>query len=296
MEPDNEIEFRVDEQYENEKGLFTVIAIHRDEMVIRWENGEEIQTDIELQRNIQTRRRWEKARRAEKTKASQKGSAKSNQDAQAFDGFQASDFKSTAAGTKWRGRNQLGRPVARKLAAEGLGFNSWAISNKSEVHWLDRERRQLMGADASARFFVRLDKKELMYGLCVPRPKGPAVAPPDWEVFSKWFARDENQRRVQILAAENELAIYDQARPALALVPFEGGWHLHEGNLQQIDQKAAAFMAGVPDTGTASLEVARKVEKSAAVARGKDIVEDISALFLLLMPLYRAATMGYGVV
>ena len=55
----SEIEFVVDEQYENEKGVFTVLSIHRNEMVIRWESGEEIRTDLELQRNIQARRQWE---------------------------------------------------------------------------------------------------------------------------------------------------------------------------------------------------------------------------------------------
>ena len=59
MDQGNGIEFIVDEQYENEKGVFTVLSIHRNEMVIRWESGEEIRTDIELQRNIQARRQWE---------------------------------------------------------------------------------------------------------------------------------------------------------------------------------------------------------------------------------------------
>ena len=47
-----EFEFSVDEQYENEKGVFRVIAIQGDEMVIRWENGEEIRTEIDLQLRI----------------------------------------------------------------------------------------------------------------------------------------------------------------------------------------------------------------------------------------------------
>ena len=60
MEQDNRFEFVVDEQYENEKGIFTVLSIQKNQMVIRWESGEEIRTDIELQRNIQARREWEK--------------------------------------------------------------------------------------------------------------------------------------------------------------------------------------------------------------------------------------------
>lgn len=81
METNTEFEFVVDEEYENEKGVFTVVAIKRDEMVIRWADGEEIRTDINLQRRIQERRQWEAAMQEKKAdtkkKAPQKTKAKS---------------------------------------------------------------------------------------------------------------------------------------------------------------------------------------------------------------------------
>lgn len=64
-----ECEFIVDEKYENEKGIFRVMSIERDEMVIRWANGEEVQTSIEFQSRIQKRRQWEKTLQEEKTAA-----------------------------------------------------------------------------------------------------------------------------------------------------------------------------------------------------------------------------------
>jgi hypothetical protein len=60
MEPITEFKFNFDEQYENEKGIFTVISIHKNEMVIQWENGEKSRTEIDLQRRIQERRQREK--------------------------------------------------------------------------------------------------------------------------------------------------------------------------------------------------------------------------------------------
>ena len=60
MEPIPEFKFTVDEQYENEKGIFTVLSIHKQDMVIRWKNGEEITTDIDLQGRIQKRKQREK--------------------------------------------------------------------------------------------------------------------------------------------------------------------------------------------------------------------------------------------
>lgn len=60
MNPAYEFEFTVGETYENEKGLFSVVSIAKEDMVIRWKNGEETQTSIEFQGRIQKRRQWEK--------------------------------------------------------------------------------------------------------------------------------------------------------------------------------------------------------------------------------------------
>lgn len=60
MEPITDFKFTVDEQYENEKGMFTVVSIQKHDMVIRWQDGEEITTDIKLQGRIQKRKQREK--------------------------------------------------------------------------------------------------------------------------------------------------------------------------------------------------------------------------------------------
>ena len=65
MNPSTEFEFMVGEKYENEKGPFKVMSIEKDEMLIRWTNGEEVQTSIEFQGRIQKRRQWEKTQQKE---------------------------------------------------------------------------------------------------------------------------------------------------------------------------------------------------------------------------------------
>ena len=159
MDQGNVIEFVVDEQYENEKGVFTVLSIHRNEMVIRWESGEEIRTDIELQRNIQARRQWEvleKEKAALAAKSGRKsGAAKA---AAIFEGFKDTDFKNSASGTKWRGRNQLGGAVTHKLPDNRYNFNSWAFANKPEMHWLDTTHHKSQSGENQAKFFVHLLK------------------------------------------------------------------------------------------------------------------------------------------
>lgn len=66
MEPSTEFKFTIDEQYENEKGIFTVLSIDKNEMEIQWENGKKIQTKIDLQSRIQKRRQREKVARESK--------------------------------------------------------------------------------------------------------------------------------------------------------------------------------------------------------------------------------------
>ena len=72
-----EIKFEIGEKYENMKGEYEVLAIRRDSMDIRWEDGEEISTSIDLQRRIIERMEFEKeleiiqaAQKLKKAKAS----------------------------------------------------------------------------------------------------------------------------------------------------------------------------------------------------------------------------------
>ena len=46
MSPSTELEFMVGEKYENERGIFKVMSIEKDEMRIRWANGEEAETGV----------------------------------------------------------------------------------------------------------------------------------------------------------------------------------------------------------------------------------------------------------
>jgi hypothetical protein len=291
MTINTEIEFQVDEQYENEKGVFTVISIHRDQMVIRWKNGEEIRTDIELQRNIQERRQWEQIQRAAARKNARTGSGSSKSArSRQFNGFETGDFKNSGSGTTWRGRSKLGGAIIRKMPADDFDFKSWAFSNKPEMHCMDSHHRSRSGASKSARFFVRLSQADLTYGFCVVSPKAGGNASQNWEAFKQWAKREENQRLLQTLAAENQVTIYTRSGSGLVkLKPSDDRWLLHEGNKTQPVDTVATFMENLPQKGSLALEVACKVDKADALARSSRIADDIAELFIQLMPLYRNA-------
>lgn len=292
MDPITEFEFCVDEQYENEKGVFTVISIDKDEMLIRWEHGEEIRTEIDLQRRIQARREREKTEREMQANADQNRTGKRavSKAPQVFEGFQPSDFKNSAAQTNWRGRNQLGRAVIRNLPKTRFDFSSWAYAQKPEMHVSDKEHHARNGSGDQARFFVRLDPVSLVYGFCAGRPDGSSGASKDWDAFSAWLMQQENDHMLQGLAATHNLAVYDRLRFASGtLLPFEDGWRIDGGQKSQEVDLLAGCIDFLPAKGGVSMEIARTVEKSDVVARGKDIADDIAELFARLMPLYEAA-------
>jgi hypothetical protein len=53
------IKFAVGEKYENMKGVYEVLSIRGNNMRIRWESGEEINTTVSLQNQIIMRMRRE---------------------------------------------------------------------------------------------------------------------------------------------------------------------------------------------------------------------------------------------
>lgn len=284
MLPASKIEFQVDEQYENEKGVFTVISIHRNEMVIRWESGEEIRTDIELQRNIQARRQWEEMNR--KAKASKKKSSAGKQEG--FFGFLPGDFKKTASGTNWRGRTQLGGAVATLMPQDRFTFNSWAFAQKPELHWQDIKHRRRAGANG-ARFFVRLTPTDLICGFCIQRVQGGDGETADWHNFCDWAARDESYHMLLTMTDEHDLRIYDRSRPASGIYTYsEKGWRAEDGSKGK-SLNLIELVESLSGNGDALFEISQAVEKVDAVARGKEITEDISKLFSQLFPLYAAS-------
>ncbi len=59
----DDFNFEVGAIYENMKGSYEVISIRRNEMVIRWDNGDEIATTVALQKRIIERMALEKESR-----------------------------------------------------------------------------------------------------------------------------------------------------------------------------------------------------------------------------------------
>lgn len=290
MEQPAKIEFNVDEQYENEKGVFTVVSIHRDEMVIRWENGEEIRTEIELQRRIAERRQWEEQKRLAAAEAARKPSRKSAGKKTVFSGFAATDFKKSASGTTWRSRNQLGAAVAQKIETTVFKFNSWAFGNKPEMHVQDTKHHGKGEADHQAKFFVRVDQQALYYGFRVARPATKNETSSDWNAFYEWLNQPENEQTLRAIAVQDNLSFCNLASPSTGTRrASDKGWHSEAGEVQPGKETLTAYINDTPESNPFDLALAATMNKDDAVARGADIAKTIAELFTRLLPLYRAA-------
>ena len=293
MENPAKFEFSVDEQYENEKGVFRVISIHGDEMIIRWESGEEIRTEIDLQRRIAERRRREKQERESAVNPSPKSTPRKKP---VFSGFAPTDFKKSGSGTIWRSRNQLGAAVAQKIDTTRFKFNSWAFGNKPEMYVQDIKRHGHAEIDHQARFFVRVDRQALHYGFRVARPDNKGVTSADWNAFTGWLAEQENEEMLHAIAIKDNLTVCNLTNPSSGvLLASDDGWRADESGSadesgrQPFKQALTVYINDMPETRPFDFQLARTIDKDDAVACGRDIIMDIAQLFTRLLPLYQAA-------
>ena len=288
MEQLAEFEFCVDEQYENEKGVFRVISIHGAEMIIRWENGEEIRTEIDLQRRIAERRKKEKQERT--THGNPTSRSTSTRQKTVFSGFAPTDFKNSASGTTWRSRSQLGGGVAHKIDTSRFRFNSWAFENKPEMHVQDIEHHGHAETGYQARFFVRVDYRALYYGFRVARPDNKGGMSSDWNTFREWLTQQENEQILHAIAVKNNLTVCNFTSPSTGtLQASDDGWHTNEGGPQPSKEELTPFINDTPETRPFDLHLVCTIDKNDAMACGRDIVENIAQLFTRLLPLYQAA-------
>ena len=82
---EDELKFEVGSTYQNVKGNYEVVSIHGESMVIRWDDGDEVETTVDQQRRIIERlkheesvRQQEKEKKQKKKSTSTKKAAKKN--------------------------------------------------------------------------------------------------------------------------------------------------------------------------------------------------------------------------
>ncbi len=285
---DDDLKFEVGSTYENMKGLFTVVSVHDENMVIRWNDGAEIDTSMVMQRKIIDR--ITKEREVEKIKNTEKLRQELSAN---FGGFKESDFKNSSKSTTWRGRTDIGNPVIRGLRSGKLEFNSWAVSAQPEVQWMDIKRHNKKDAYSGIAFFARVNHDDLYYGISVQfssasDKKNKAEG---WDNFNAWLSKKENENWLRKMALDHDLTIHDASKNAFVqrINAADSNWELEEDETRSKLKSLSAFMVPLSDVKRIDLRIEKVIIKEEALSKGGAIVKDISALFNCLMPIYRVA-------
>jgi hypothetical protein len=284
-----EMAFEVGGRYENRKGPYEVISIDGPMMVIRWDSGEEVRTDIKGQakvlRNMQ--RELEEEQSKYRRTPGWYGDA--------FEGLEEKDFDQDVTGTRWRAREALGGLVAKNILSEGLNFNSWAIYGSPIIHWADVRRYARRDTHYQAKLFGRMWKDDFWAGFVVERSENPADSRQDWNAFLSWL--EENENTLKQTVEENDIQICDPYRTwegsLTGTIHTSDGVWLHTrsetGEPEPLDS-LHGLLAGLSNDTWVDLVLIKVFEQSYAISRGRNIGTEIGELLTKLVDVYKAST------
>jgi len=290
----NGIAFKVGQEHENMKGVYKILAINKDVLSIRWENGEEITTTAALQNRIIERIQRERALIRDKKRG---GKSKSKQPklpkhVTKFDGLKEGDFSKNIAGAAWRHHDSLGGEVAVRLKSDKFDIASWPRYGFSEIRWADFDHQCQAYLGIQVGFFARLDENSLYCGLCIGRANETMETEDDRNAFISWLRDPENESWLNKIVSENDFVIYDIEEEGAftgTVMSAEGKWRLSNKGHEQEIESLCDFLDGLTNNGRpVELQVAKIIEREKVVARGTKIADDIAGLFELLMPVYEA--------
>ena len=292
VESPEPFEFVVGETYVNEKGPFEVMSIKREKMVIKWEDGTERETTVEMQLRIQNRRRHEKEmlERNARLAAEKARRASKARGGASFEGLQSNDFRNKISRTRWRGRDMLGGAVANRIESTRFHFQSWAARNKNAIQWADAVLWKKKRKALPAWFFGNADETSFSWGFFIERSSGEGEFTPGWTAFLEWLQDEENEKWLRKAAMEEGLEIYDARKSCFSDVVTAGKkkWSLSDSTPKSLDS-LGALIEKCPEAQPLDLVIGKRIPKKDAIARKKEISQDIANLISRLMPLYRAA-------
>jgi hypothetical protein len=178
------------------------------------------------------------------------------------------------------------------LDAVKFAFDSWAIYRMPIIHWADIKHRGNEKTWLQAKFLAQLDDSNLYYGFYIERSNRPFDKRTDWNAFLSWVSNIENERWLNKVCMENDLSIYDKydkkERSFKGTIKSHNNkWRIHGQEDKDIDS-LSAFLSSLPETIWVDLIIAKIENKREVLNKRDSIADDISKLFEILMPLYKA--------
>lgn len=284
-----EYTFKVGDRYENRKGPYEVIAVHGDDMTIRWDSGEEIRTDMKGQakvlRNMQ-RELEEEPRKYRRTPGWY---------GDAFVGLKEKDFDQDVTGTCWRSRESLGGLVAKNILSDDLSFNSWAIYGSPIIHWADVQRYSRRETPYQAKLVGRMWKGDFWAGFVVERSENPVDSRQDWNAFLSWL--ENNEDNLKQIVEENNMQICDPYRTwegslTGTIRASDGAWLYRRSEREEPEplNSLHGLLASLSNDTWVDLFVIKIFKQSHALSRGRNIGTEIGEVLTKLVDVYKAST------
>lgn len=282
-------DFKVGDRHENRKGPYEVISVSGQSMTIRWDTGEEVQTDMKGQAKVL----------ANMQRELQASSSKSHRGpdwyGEQFTGLQDHDFNQDVTGTRWRSREMFGGLVARNIAAGDLDFNSWAIYGSPIVHWADIKRYRRKDAHYQAKMLGMAREDGFCAGFVVERSENPAESREDWNSFVAWLSTEENALRQVV--EQYQLSVYDPYRTwdgvfKGVITATNGLWYYQaeQGEAPVALPSIHKVLSNIGNDTWLDLFIVKKYTKEEAVARGRNLGVEIGEMLSALVPVYMAST------
>lgn len=294
--------FRVGGTYTNRKGKYEVVELDGSEMVIRYNDGSQVDTTVKLQWRILKNMQAEEEREPRTETASSSSRPKSRKDhrGRKFETLHDSDFKNNVAGTHWRARTGLGGLLTRRLSeVSGRFFQSWAIYRQPAVHIAQPSHYDPKAKWQQAKFVFQVNPEGATYGFYIEKNEGPMDDTWDWPRFLSSLERDE-QLRTQVGAALRQLGlhwevyVWDDGGLVAQVRASQSGF-LWEW--ESIDESEDIEWLGFTERLRAieadkwcDLYLCMFLSKADAIAAGLHVVEPVIEVYRALLPLYEAST------
>jgi len=283
-------EFEMGARYENRKGPFEVVRIEGDNMLIRWDDGQEVETTIGDQVRIKRNMERELQGPTPKGKRASKCPAWFGE---SFVGLKETDFKDDVTGSHWRSREQLGGAVAKALVGADP-FISWATYKRPQVHWSTLMRSKAAHSIHRTKFFARVWQEDILIGLYLERPNVMNDPQQDWQHFIQWLKHEQNEDwfrgmlEEQGAILENPYFKSDNSLIEGKFVPAKNGFvYSVNGEDQPIPTgKLGMILGDLPSDRTINLVIGKRITKQECVAQGLGLANTMADFFNALMPVF----------
>ena len=294
--------FEVGGKYRNRHGEYEVINLKGPKMVIRYSNGNILETTVELQARI-----WQNIQAEESMKSPvltpgsrPRRRRRGAQRRLKFQGLQDHDFQKGVAGTSWRARTSLGGLLAQRMSDTTRHFfQSYAIYRRAEVHIAQPTYYDTKTKWREAKFVFKLDPERAWYGFYIEKNDGPMDDTWHWPNF---LAALEGQSKLQqeVESAMRQLGLHWEV-----YVCVEGGliaqmgassgglmWEW-QGKAESEEISWSGFVKRLRDVETekwCDLYLCTDIAKDEAIAAGIHLVNKVTEVYRALLPLYEAGT------